>query len=80
MCVLHIISVYTLLLYDVFKYRKPQTISQAIFDGLIQGGGGGLYRGGAYIGGGLIHGRSFVLVINKSDINKSVINRKINIY
>jgi hypothetical protein len=29
--------------------------------------------------GGLIHGRSFVLVINKSDINKSVINREINV-
>jgi hypothetical protein len=44
----------------------------------------GLYKGGGG-GGGLIHGRSFVLVINKSDINKSdinksVINRKINIY
>jgi hypothetical protein len=38
-------------------------------------GGGGLYTGG------LIHGRSFVLVINKtSDINKSVINREINVY
>jgi hypothetical protein len=31
--------------------------------------------------GGLIHGRSFVfIVINKSDINKSVINREINVY
>ena len=37
-------------------------------------GGGGLYTGG------LIHGQSFVLVINKSDINKSVINREINVY
>ena len=39
----------------------------------------GLYKGGLYTGG-LIHGRSFVLVINKSDINKSVINRGINVY
>ena len=31
-------------------------------------------------GGGLIHGRYFVVVINKSDINKSVLNRKINMY
>ena len=30
---------------------------------------------------GWAHGRSFVLVItNKSDINKSVINREINVY
>jgi hypothetical protein len=35
----------------------------------------GLYRGGGLIYGGLIHGRSFVLVLNKS-----VINRKINMY
>ena len=41
---------------------------------IIIKGGGGLYTGG------LIHGRSFVLVINKSDINKSVINREINVY
>jgi hypothetical protein len=34
-------------------------------------GGGGLYTGG------LIHGRSFVLVINKSDINKSDINKSV---
>jgi hypothetical protein len=41
----------------------------------------GLYKGGLiYRGGGLIHGQSFVLLINKSDINKSVINRKINMY
>jgi hypothetical protein len=53
---------------------------------------GGLIQGWAYTRVGLytddllctctctifIHGRSFVLVINKSDINKSVINRKIN--
>ena len=38
----------------------------------------GLYKGGSYTGG-LIHGRSFVLVINKSDINISVINREINV-
>jgi hypothetical protein len=58
---------------DVFNnllvYRKPPT-------GLIyfrkRKGGGLIY------GGGLIHGRSFVLVINKSDVDKSVINRKIN--
>jgi hypothetical protein len=50
-------------------------LSQAIFDGLIQGW--------AYIrGGGLIHGRSFVLVINKSDI-KQVSHKqenKVNMY
>ena len=42
----------------------------------------GLYKGGLIYGEGwgLIHGRSFVLVINKSDINKSVINRKINMH
>ena len=38
---------------------------------------GGLYTGAYIRGGGLIHGRSFVLVINKSDINKSVINKSI---
>jgi hypothetical protein len=62
--------------FDVLKYRKLPTISpgllffcHAIFDGLIQAG--------AYIQGGgeLIHGQSFVSVINKS-----VINRKINMY
>ena len=64
-----------------FKYRKPPTISPGLIYfrkrflmGLYKGGGGGLYTGG------LIHGRSFVLVINKSDINKSVINREINVY
>jgi hypothetical protein len=36
-------------------------------------------RWGLYTGG-LIHGRSFVLVINKSDIKKSVMNREINVY
>ena len=58
--------------------RKPPTISPGLIYfrkrflmGLYKvGGGGGLYTGG------LIHGRSFVLVINKSDINKSVINRE----
>ena len=67
------------LTYGLEGYRKPPTISPApglIFDGLI--------LGGAYIYGwalgGLIHGRSFVLVINKSDINKSVLNREINVY
>ena len=29
----------------------------------------GLYKGGGLYTGGLIHGRSFVLVINKSDIS-----------
>jgi hypothetical protein len=62
-------------------YRKPPTISPGLIYfrkrflmGLYKGGG--LYTGG----GGLIHGRFFVLVINKSDINKLVINRKINMY
>jgi hypothetical protein len=61
------------------NYRKPPTISPGLIYfrkrflmGLYKGGGGLIY------GGGLIHGRSFVLVINNSDINKSVINRKIN--
>ena len=62
-------------------YHKPPTISPGLIYfrkrflmGLYKGGGG-LYTGG------LIHGRSFVLVINKSDINKSlVINREINVY
>ena len=39
-----------------------------------------LYKGVGLYTGGLIHGRSFVLVINKSDINKLVINREINVY
>ena len=42
------------------------------------GGGAYIRGGGAYIRGGLIHGKYFVLIINKSDINKSVINRNIN--
>jgi hypothetical protein len=51
-------------------YRKPPTISPGLIYfrkrflmGLYKGGGG-LYTGG------LIHGRSFVLVINKSDIKQ----------
>ena len=58
-------------------YRKPPTISPGLIyfrKRFLMG----LYKGGGLIYGGLIHGRSFVLVINKSDINKSVINRKIN--
>ena len=39
---------------------------------------GGLIQGWAYIRGGLIHGRSFVLVINKSDINKLVMHKQEN--
>ena len=62
-------------------YRKPTTIRPGLIyfrKRFLMG----LYKGGgAYIrGGGLIHGRSFVLAINKSDINKSVINRKINMF
>jgi hypothetical protein len=60
-------------------YRKPPTISPGLIyfrKRFLMG----LYKGGLIYGGGLIHGRSFVLVINKSDINKSVINRKINVY
>ena len=75
-------------------YHKPPPISpgfiyfrkQFLMHGLLMHGGGlytrggGLYtRVGAYIQGGLIHGQSFVF-INKSGINKSVINRKINMY
>jgi hypothetical protein len=40
----------------------------------------GLYKGGLIYGWAYRDGRSFVLVINKSDINKSVINREINVY
>ena len=57
-------------------YRKPPTISpgfiyfrKRFLMGLYTRGGGAYIRGA-------IHGLSFVLVINKSDINKSVINRK----
>ena len=64
----------------VLIYRKHPTISPGLIyfrKRFVMG----LYKGGGlYTGGGLIHGRSFVLVINKSDINKSVINRKINMY
>jgi hypothetical protein len=48
-------------------YRKPPTISPGLIyfrKRFLTG----LYKGGL-IYGGLIHGRSFVLVINKSDIN-----------
>jgi hypothetical protein len=63
------------------QYRKPPTISPGLIyfrKRFLMG----LYKGGLIYGGGggLIHGRSFVLVINKSYINKSVINRKINMY
>ena len=61
-------------LHITLKYRKPPTISPGLIlfrkrflTGLY------LYKGGLYTGGAYIHGRSFVLVINKS-----VINRKIN--
>ena len=60
-------------------YRKPPTISPGLIyvrKRFLMG----LYKGGLIYGGGLIHGQSFVLVINKSDINKSVINREINMY
>jgi hypothetical protein len=60
------------------RYRKLPTISPGLTyfrKRFLMG----LYKG-RLIYGGLIHGRSFVLVINKSDINKSVINRKINMY
>ena len=53
--------------------RKPPTISPGLIFfrkrflmGLYKEGG--LYTGG----GGLIHGRSFVLVINKSVINREI--------
>jgi hypothetical protein len=55
------------------KYRKPPTISPGLIyfrKRFLMG----LYKEGLYTGG-LMHGRSFVLVINKS-----VINRKINMY
>ena len=73
-------------------YYKPPPISpgfiyfrKQFLMGLYKGRrGGGLYtregglytRVGAYIQGGLIHGQSFVF-INKSGINKSVVNSKI---
>jgi hypothetical protein len=55
------------------EYRKSLTINPGLYFlwGLIQGGGGLQYIRGAE----LIHGQSFVLT---SIINKSVINRKIN--
>jgi hypothetical protein len=59
-------------------YRKPPSISPGLIHfrkRFLMG----LYQGGL-IYGEAFHGRSFVLVINKSDINKSVINRKINMY
>jgi hypothetical protein len=63
----------------MFVYRKPPTISPGLIyfrKRFLMG----LYKEGLIYGGGLIHGQFFVLVINKSDINKSVINRKINMY
>ena len=55
-------------------YRKPPTISPGLIYFRKR------FLMGLYKGGGLIHGRSFVSVINKSDLNKSVINREINVY
>jgi hypothetical protein len=55
------------------KYSKPPTISPGLIY-FCKRFMMGLYRGG------LIHGQSFVLVINKSGINKSVIDREINMY
>jgi hypothetical protein len=55
---------------NLLNYRKPPTISPGLIyfrKRFLMG----LYKGGLIYGGGLIHGRSFVLVINKSDINKS---------
>jgi hypothetical protein len=73
-------------------YHKPPPISpgfiyfrKQFLKDLYKGRRGLIYKGGlytrvgAYIQGGLIHGQSFVF-INKSGINKSVINRKINMY
>jgi hypothetical protein len=62
-----------------WQYRKPPTISPGLIyfrKRFLMG----LYKGGLIYTGGLIHGRSFVLVINKSDKNKSVINREIYVY
>jgi hypothetical protein len=50
-------------------YRKPPTISPGLIyfrKRFLMG----LYKGGLIYGGGLIHGQSFVLVINKSDIKQ----------
>jgi hypothetical protein len=49
-------------------YRKPPTISPGLIyfrKRFLMG----LYKGGGLYTGGLGHGRSFVLVINKSVIN-----------
>ena len=56
-------NINSIVILEVTIARKCCRTTKAlgIFDGLIQGG---LYMGG------LIHGRSFVLVINKSVINR----------
>ena len=54
---------------SVLGYRKPPTISPGLIyfrKRFLMG----LYKGGLIYGGGLIHGRSFVLAINKSDIKQ----------
>jgi hypothetical protein len=56
-------------LYIANSHRKPPTISPGLIYFRKR------FLKGLYTGG-LIYGRSFVLVINKSDINKSVINRE----
>ena len=57
------------------QYRKPPTISPGLIyfrKRFLMG----LYKGCLYTGG-LIHGRSFVLVINKSDISHKQENKHV---
>ena len=65
--VLYTVNIIFLRLYCEYTYRKPPTISPGLIyfrKRFLMG----LYKGELiYGGGGLIHGRSFVLVINKSD-------------
>ena len=63
-----------------FIYRKPPTISPGLIYfrkrflmGLYKEGGGAHIRVCLYMD-------DLLFVINKSDINKSVINREINVY
>ena len=63
--VLYTVNIIFLRLYCEYTYRKPPTISPGLIyfrKRFLMG----LYKGGL-ISGGLIHGRSFVLVINKAN-------------
>ena len=61
-------------MFTAIQCRRPPTINPGLIffrKRFLMG----LYKGGLYTGGGLIHGQSLVLVMNKS-----VINSKINMY